>query len=316
MILNIVPARREGSHILASFTGPSGSGKTYTALLFSRGLVGENGRIGFLDTETGRGRLYADVTAYDYAELTPPFTPSRFIQAITEFEDHGVDVLIIDSASHEWEGVGGCHDMAEATNKQGLLKWAVAKAQHKKLVSKLLTSRMHIVTCLRAREKFTQSKDPNTGRDVILNAGFHEIQERNYIYEQTVSVLLLGGGKKIVTKCPDPLVPAFGPVGTESDGWLNQDTGAFVADWIKGGDPINSALATLRQHALEAAQLGTATYRKFFSGLSKADQKRLTLTDHENLKSVAAEADALVAAADDPSFPDDGRGRLGTAAAE
>jgi hypothetical protein len=295
-IINIAPATREGSHILLSLTGPSGSGKTYTGLEIGRGLVGPKGRIGFLDTETGRGRLYSDVTSYDYAELTPPFTPARMIAAINAFEDHGVDCLIIDSASHEWEGVGGCHDLAEATKKQGLLKWAMPKAQHKRFVSRLLSARMHIITTLRAREKFTQTKDPETGREVILNSGYHEVQERNFIFEQTVSVLLLGGGKKVVTKCPAPLVPAFGPVGVESEGWLNRATGEFMAIWVAGGKPVDQAWEAMRREAMEAAERGTETYRSFFNRLSKADQQRL-LPDHPNLKSIAAQADDDAAAA-------------------
>jgi hypothetical protein len=289
-IINIAPATREGSHILLSLTGPSGSGKTYTGLEIGRGLVGPKGRIGFLDTETGRGRLYSDVTQYDYAELTPPFTPQRMIAAIDAFEAHGCDCLIIDSASHEWEGVGGCHDIAEASKKQGLLKWAAPKAQHKRFVSRLLSARMHIITTLRAREKFTQARDPETGREVILNTGYHEVQERNFIFEQTVSVLLLGGGRKIVTKCPAPLVPAFGPVGVESDGWLNRATGEFMATWVAGGKPVDEAWEAVRREAMEAAQNGTETYRAFFNRLSKAEMTRL-LPEHSNLKSIAQQAD-------------------------
>jgi hypothetical protein len=296
-IINIAPATREGSHILLSLTGPSGSGKTYTALEIGRGLVGPRGRIGFLDTETGRGRLYSDVTQYDYAELTPPFTPQRMIQAIDAFEAHGIDCLIIDSASHEWEGVGGCHDIAESSKKQGLLKWAAPKAQHKRFVSRLLSARMHIITTLRAREKYTQTRDPETGRDVIVNGGFHEIQERNFIYEQTVSVLLLGGGRKIVTKCPAPLIPAFGPVGIESEGWLSRSTGEFMAEWVRGGKPVDQVWEAVRREAVEAAEKGTEAYRKFFASLIKAHQKRLTDTDHENLKSIAAQADEILKAA-------------------
>ena len=279
--------------------GPPGSGKTYTALEVGRGLVGPKGRIGFLDTETGRGRLYSDVTAYDYAELTPPFSPNRMINAIDAFEQHGVDCLIIDSASHEWEGVGGCHDMAEATKKQGLLKWAVPKAQHKRFVGRLLAARMHVITTLRAREKFTQTRDPETGRDMIVNSGYHEVQERNFIFEQTVSVLLLGGGRKIVTKCPAPLVAAFGPVGTESDGWLNVATGEFMAAWVAGGTPIDHAWEATRREAMEAAERGTEAYRSFFNMLTKVDQQRL-LPDHPNLKSIAQQIDE-----DRANAPDD-----------
>jgi AAA domain len=300
-ILNIAPATREGSHVLISLTGPSGSGKTYTALKIARGLVGEVGRIGFLDSETGRGRLYAGVTDYLYAELTPPFSPTRYIQAINEFEDHGIDCLIIDSASHEWEGVGGCLEMAEASGKKGLLKWMQPKALHKRLVNRLLMSRMHVITCLRAREKFSEATD-SEGRKNIVNSGWHEIQERNFIYEQTVSVLLLGGGRKIVTKCPEDLTRTFGTVGAETSGYLTEATGEAVAAWVKGGKPVDVAWEQVRQKAREHAELGVEAYKAFFTTLTKPQQKRMAATDHENNKSIAAEADEaqrLAAEADD-----------------
>lgn len=311
-IINIAPATREGSHVLLSLTGPSGSGKTYTALKVARGLVGPSGRIGFLDTETGRGRLYASVTPYDYAELTAPFSPQRHVQAIDAFEAHGVDCLILDSGSHEWEGIGGCHDIAEMSKKQGLLKWAAPKALHKQYVARLLNARMHIVTTLRAREKFVQATDPNTGREVIANAGWHEVAERNFVFEMTVSVLLLGGGRKIVTKCPEELVPVFGAVGVESGGYLTEKTGADLAGWVKGGKPVDLAWMEILTAARDAADHGTDAYKGYFSNLPKLAQKRL-LPDHENLKSIAAESDAAGAEEDpDDDSPEEPTARTGT----
>lgn len=302
-IITIMPATREGSHVLVSFTGPSGSGKTYTALKFGRGLVGPKGRIGFLDTETGRGRLYASVTPYDYGELIPPFSPARHILAISAFERHGCDCLILDTASHEWEGVGGCHDLAEASKKQGLLKWAVPKQQHKRFVNRLLMSRMHIITCLRAREKFVQATDPETGRDKICSAGWHEIQERNFIFEQTVSVLLLPGGRKVVTKCPEELTGTFGAVGQETAGYLTEETGQEVAAWVKGGTPVDMAWQAVRIAAMEHAEQGMDAYKLFHGRLTKPQKAKL-LPDHENLKSIAAAADEAASAAAEPD--DDG----------
>src|SRR5262244_678265 len=59
-ILNIAPAERAGAHLLIQLYGPPRSGKTYTALLIARGMVGPKGKIGVLDTESGRARLYSD----------------------------------------------------------------------------------------------------------------------------------------------------------------------------------------------------------------------------------------------------------------
>lgn len=310
-IIDIKPARREGSHALVSFTGPSGSGKTMTAIKVARGLIGPQGRLGFLDAETGRGRLYADLTEYDYGELTPPFSPGRYVEAIDDFERHKVDALIIDSASHEWEGIGGVQEMADATGKQGLLKWQAAKAAHKKFVNRLLISRMHIFVCLRAREKMVQVKD-DRGRDQIVSDGYHEIQEKNFIYEMTVSVLLLPGGRKLVTKCPAPLQAAFGPVGQYSDGYLDEGTGRMVAEWVKGGDPVDHAFEAVKRTATKMAETGVDGFRDWWKKLAPADRDRLK-PQLANLQSIAEEADRVASLGNDQSpaaYDDDFPGTL------
>src|SRR5213083_1020699 len=73
-ILNIAPAERAGAHLLIQLYGPPRSGKTYTALRIARGMVGPEGRIGVLDTESGRARLYSDKVpgGFVIGELTPP----------------------------------------------------------------------------------------------------------------------------------------------------------------------------------------------------------------------------------------------------
>ena len=115
-IVHFEKARREGSHVLISMEATSGRGKTFSALMLGRGLVGPNGKLGLLDTETGRGKIYADAIpgGYQYGELTPPYSPERYVAAIQAAASAGLDCLIIDSASHEWEGIGGVGEIAEA----------------------------------------------------------------------------------------------------------------------------------------------------------------------------------------------------------
>ncbi|RJG00041.1 hypothetical protein D3871_08665 [Noviherbaspirillum saxi] len=86
-------------------SGPAGSGKTYAALQIAGGL---GGRIGMIDTEHGRGDLYADLLpeGYDVLSLAPPYTPARYIEAIHALEDIGVSTIIIDSLAHAWSREG------------------------------------------------------------------------------------------------------------------------------------------------------------------------------------------------------------------
>src|SRR3546814_535683 len=106
------PAVREQCYTLTGFAGPSGSGKTFSALAFAQGLKGD-GKVAMIDTEARRGLHYADQFDYLYSELTAPFTPERYIEAIQAAQKAGASVIIVDSMSHEHEGPGGILEMHE-----------------------------------------------------------------------------------------------------------------------------------------------------------------------------------------------------------
>lgn len=103
-------AERKRIFVKMALCGVSGSGKTYSALLLAQGL---GGKIAMIDTENGSGELYSDLCEYDAAQLEPPFSPMKFINAIKEAEAEGYNVLIIDSLSHAWSGQGGILEMVE-----------------------------------------------------------------------------------------------------------------------------------------------------------------------------------------------------------
>src|SRR4051794_32110918 len=150
-ILNIRAAKRGGIKVIIGIAGPSGSGKTLTALYIARGMVSKPWEIGFLDTENQRGSLYADKLdgEFQIGDLYPPFSPQRNRESLKEFQERGVKVLVVDSVSHEWEGEGGCDDIANM--KIGKMpNWILAKREHKAFMNTLLQCDMHIIVCLRA----------------------------------------------------------------------------------------------------------------------------------------------------------------------
>lgn len=167
-IFTIEEAQREGARLVIGLDGISGGGKTRTAVELAYGLANYNAKkVGFMCTENKRGRLYSDclidpktgeVQRFLIGDLTAPFSPQRYIDGIQAFEKAGVEVLVIDSVSHEWEGIGGCEDIAQAGNPKNP-NWARAKGEHKRFMNALLQSPMHIIVCTRAREKVKLVKD-------------------------------------------------------------------------------------------------------------------------------------------------------------
>jgi len=112
-------------------------------------------------------------------DLVPPFSPARYAQAIKEFQEKGIKVLVIDSGSHEWEGEGGCEDIANASLLAGkkMANWVGAKRDHKSFMNTLLHCDMNVIVCLRAREK-TDFKNP----DKPVSLGIQPICEKNFMF--------------------------------------------------------------------------------------------------------------------------------------
>lgn len=279
-ILNIRQAKRGGSKAIIGIAGVSGSGKTFTALKIARGMVDKPGEIGLLDTENKRGSLYADILdgPFMIGDLYPPFSPSRYSAAIKEFQDAGIKVLVIDSGSHEWEGEGGCDDIANM--KIGKMdNWIGAKREHKKFMNTLLQCNMHIVVCLRAREK-TDFKNP--AKPVSL--GIQPVCEKNFLFEMTASMLMENEGKtQRFLKMPFFLKDAFGT----GEGYLGGATGKKLIEWINTGEKEDPAVTKAKSEMLMACELGMAGLVAVWNTLSPALKKKLEA--HKNLCKESAE---------------------------
>lgn len=163
--LTIRPAQRSSAKPIIGLYAPSGTGKTLSALLLARGHVGPNGKIVMIESESGRGEAHMDtkigdsyVGGFEVIPLDPVegFSPERYGQAISLAEQSGADALIIDSASHEWEGPGGVLHMAalnQEAGKKGPLVWQQPKISHQRhFVGRLLqTSIPLVIVCMRAK---------------------------------------------------------------------------------------------------------------------------------------------------------------------
>lgn len=159
------PAKRSEAKPLIGLYAESGAGKTLSALLLARGFVGPTGKVGMIETESGRGEAYADDPrvpgGYAVLSLREDFSPGAFGEALAAAEKADLDALIIDSASHEWEAVGGVLHMAaknEAAGKKGPLVWQQPKMDHSRhfILPLLGTPIPLVIVCMRARYPMQQ----------------------------------------------------------------------------------------------------------------------------------------------------------------
>lgn len=281
-VIQIRKAQREGARMVIGIAGQSGTGKTYTAIKLAYGLAGGKGeKVGFLDTENRRGSLYADIVQDPFliGDLYAPFSPQRYIDAIRAFQDAGVEVLVIDSVSHEWEGTGGCEEIAgQATNK--VVGWQRAKEQHKRFMNVLLQSDMHVIACIRAREKvdFTDPKNPRP-------LGVQPICEKNFMFEMTASLLMLDSGRRQqVLKCPSDLVPILG----REDGYITEEDGKRLRHWIAGARQLNPDVERHRNLLNCTTEQGMDALREAWKATPKAVRDALGQPFLEQLKASAS----------------------------
>ena len=90
--------------------GPAGGGKTYSSLLIAYGLCADWTKIAVIDTENHSADLYAHIGGFNTVSISAPFSPEKYIAAITLCEQAMMEVIILDSCSHEWDGPGGILD--------------------------------------------------------------------------------------------------------------------------------------------------------------------------------------------------------------
>jgi hypothetical protein len=198
-----------------------------------------------LDTEAGRAKHYADAFKFDHGDLRPPFSPAAYSEAIAVADAAGYSVIVVDSCSHEHAGEGGILDMQEAEfQRMGardavkMTSWIKPKGEHRKMVSKLLQVRAHLILCFRAEEKIEMARNAEGKMEVRKKQtatgldGWIPICEKNLPYELTASFLLMAAkpGVPLPIKLQEQHKVLF-PL----DKPITEESGKQLAAWAAGG---------------------------------------------------------------------------------
>jgi len=209
MALVFQKAKRIQTKIKLAIGGPSGSGKTMSSLLLGFGLIkGEHpewddatcwDKICICDTENSSGALYVGARAggtvigqYNIISIEPPFEEQTLIDAIAMCENHGMEVIILDSMTAFWQGEGGALQtqgkIAERTGNSWT-SWKGVRADQSKMMNAILQSKCHIISAYRAKTEYVQEKN-DKGKTVVRNIGMGIIAEGNTEYEYSSFFLL------------------------------------------------------------------------------------------------------------------------------
>lgn len=171
-------AERKQAKIKLGLQGPSGSGKTFSALLLAFGLCQDWSKVAIIDTENHSADLYAHLGQYNVLNLTAPFSAERYCSAICACEQAGMQVIIIDSISQEWDDIIERHSKMAGNS---FTNWNVMSPIHSTFVTKILQSPCHIICTIRSKQDYVLVEKNN--RMVPEKVGMKGITRDGFEYD-------------------------------------------------------------------------------------------------------------------------------------
>ncbi len=258
----IKKATKKAKKLRLGIAAPAGFGKTKGALLVAMGLCkGDLSKVCVIDSERDSASLYADLGGYSTIQLNAPYSPERYINAITAAEQAGFEVIIVDSITHEWDGIGGCLQI-HADLGGDFKTWAKVTPRHNAFINKILNSTCHVITTVRKKQDYEMSKDSG-GKTTIQKVGMKEITKDGYEYELDINFEIINSKHMCVaSKDRTQLfngIPEF---------IISEETGKTILDWCnKGASSLDEALGAIRS-CMDIPTL-TATYNTYLGELKE-----------------------------------------------
>lgn len=286
MTFKLRTADRKQSKIRLGLSGASGFGKTYSALLIAKGLVENWSKIAIIDTENMSADLYSSLGNYNVITLLPPFSPERYIKAIKECENAEMEVIIVDSISHEWDGEGGMMEIVDqktkaSRHKSSYIVWREATPLHRSFLNTMLQSKCHIITTVRRKQEFEMTKN-DKGKMEVQKVGTKEVTREGFEYELTANLEFINDNHYVkASKDRTGLFmdkPEFIP---------SEETGKIIKEWCENGSEEKAStevVSVLSNENFEKYKIWIAKKLKegeFFMDLIEAIKGKYKVTEEQ-----------------------------------
>lgn len=234
-------AKRKNKKLRIGLSAASGFGKTYSSLLLAKGILkGDLSKCCVIDSENDSASLYDNLGEYSTIALEAPYTPERYIEAITAAEQAGFEVIIVDSITHEWEGDGGC---LEIQSKLGgkYQDWAKVTPRHNAFINKILQSSCHIITTVRRKQDYEMSNV--NGKTTVTKVGTKEVTRDGFEYELDINFEVVNDKHLVVASKDRTQLFVNKP-----EFLITEETGEILITWAAGGTTLlDDALEMVRE---------------------------------------------------------------------
>jgi hypothetical protein len=229
--MKLQKAERHQVKLRIGLSGPSGFGKSYSALLLAYGITNDWNKIAVIDTENKSASLYSHLGDFNVLSLEEPFNPERYIKAIKLCEESDIEIIIIDSISHEWQGKGGCLEIHEQLGGR-FQDWSRVSPRHNSFIDAIIQSKCHVITTTRSKVDYSLDKD-STGKTKVVKLGVKEITREGFLYELTTHFELLNDNH-LVSASKDRTGLFMG----KPEFIINSSTGKKLIEWCNQGVSI------------------------------------------------------------------------------
>jgi len=229
-------ATRQGKYIKLAITGPAGSGKTYSALRLAKGLS-RNGKVAFIDTENGSASLYASDFDFEVASVEPPFSIDKLITPVKYALKNNYEVLIIDSASHFWNGVLDYKHQLDKRGGNSFTNWNDANKHYDTMLKAILFSKIHVICCMRSKMEYVLEANEK-GKHIPQKVGLAPIMRDGVEYEFTTVFDLDIHHQAMVSKDRTQMF-------VSQVFQITEETGEKINHWLTGGDSVEISTSTV-----------------------------------------------------------------------
>jgi len=246
--MKLQQAQKQQVKLRLGISGASGFGKTYSALLLAFGITGDWNKIAVIDTENGSANLYSELGDYNTLNLESPYSPERYIEAIKTCENASMEVIIVDSITHEWNGKGGCLQIHEQLGGR-FQDWARVSPRHQAFIDAILQSKCHVITTVRKKVDYSMDKDSN-GRTKVVKLGLKDITREGYEYEVTTNFEIINDNHLAIASKDRTNLFSGKPEFVISKG-----TGKILKDWCNSGVAVVDILEEIEAEIKECTTL-------------------------------------------------------------